>query len=70
MDAKVHPARPVHRNAVGMIGLVRRDLRQETAVASADQDADLDAAVRHNFRESYPAQGRDCHPSASAGAQA
>jgi hypothetical protein len=73
MDAKVHPARPVHhRDAEEMIGLVRPALRLMTAVESADLVADLDAAVRHrrhDFRESSPAQGRDFHPWASADAE-
>jgi hypothetical protein len=66
MDAKVHPARPVHhRDAEEMIGLVRPDLRLTTAVESVGLVADLDAAVRHrrhDFRESSPAQARDFHP--------
>ena len=52
-----------------MFCLVRRDLRQEIAVASADRDADLDAAVRRSFREPSLAPDHDCHPSASAGAE-
>jgi hypothetical protein len=50
-----------------MFCLVRRDLRQEKAVASADRDADLDAAVRRNFRELSLELGRGFHPSALAG---
>ena len=62
MDAKVHPARPVHRNAVGMIGLVRRDLRPQTTGESVDPGADrLDAAARRNSREQFPAQDRGFH---------
>jgi hypothetical protein len=71
MDAKVHPARPVHhRGAEEMICPVRRHHRQETAVASADRVADLVVAARHNFRESSPAPDRDSHRSASADAEA
>jgi hypothetical protein len=70
MGAKDHPALPVHRNAEGMFDLVRRGLRREKAVASAVRDADLDAAVRRNFREQSPAPVHDCHPSASAGVKA
>jgi hypothetical protein len=50
-----------------MFGLVRRRLLQEAMAASADQVADLDAAVRRNFQEWFRALGRDCHPSAWAG---
>ena len=66
MDAKVHPARPVHRNAEEMIGLVRRDRRRQRADESADQVADHhpDAAARRNFQELSPAQGRGFHLSA------
>lgn len=68
MDAKVHPVHH-HRDAEETFCLVRRRLRQEAAGASADQDADPDAAVRHNFRESSPALVRDFRQSAWAGAQ-
>jgi hypothetical protein len=70
MDAKVHPARPGHRNAEETIGPVRRDLRPEKAGESADPVADhLDAAVHRSFRELFPGLGRDFRPSASAGAE-
>jgi hypothetical protein len=73
MDAKVHPARPVpRRDAAGKIGLVRRDLRRQTAGESAGQVADrLDAADhhRHSFRESSQERGRGFRPSASADAE-
>jgi hypothetical protein len=69
MDAKVHLARPGHRDAEEMIGLARRDLRRQRAGESADQDADhLGVAARRNFLESYPELDRDFHPSASADA--
>jgi hypothetical protein len=76
MDAKVHLARPVHhRDAEETIGLVRRDLRRQTAGESAGQVADHLAAVGHrhhrhrNFREPCPAPGRDFRPWASADAE-
>jgi hypothetical protein len=69
-DAKVRPARPVHhRDAEEMFCPVRRHRRQEAEVASVDQVADLVAAVRHNFRESFPVQDRDYRLSASAAAE-
>jgi hypothetical protein len=71
MDAKVHPARPVHRNAVEMIGLGRRDRHHQKAVGSVGLDVDLDVAVhhpRHSFLELCPERVHGCHPSASAGA--
>jgi hypothetical protein len=69
MDAKVHPARPDHRDAEEMIGLVLPALRRTTAVESVDRVAGLDVAVRHhrrNFRELFPEPVRDSHPSALA----
>jgi hypothetical protein len=70
MDAKVHPARPVHQDAEGKIGLAHRHLRPQIAGESAGQVADhLGAVGHHNFRESYPARGHGFHPSASAGAE-
>jgi hypothetical protein len=71
MDAKVHPARPVHHpDAEEMNGLVRPHLRLTAAVESAGLAADLDVAVRHNFLESFPEPVRDFHPSASADVEA
>lgn len=72
MDAKVHPAHPVHhhRDAEEMFCPGRRHHRQEAAVASVDRVADPDAAVRHNFRELFPERDRDYRPSASAAAEA
>jgi len=67
MDAKAHRVHPL--DGVEMICLVRRDLRQKAAAASADQVADPDAAVRRNFRGLSLAPVRGYHPSASAGAQ-
>jgi hypothetical protein len=69
MDAKTRLARPVHRNAAEMFGLVRPDLRQRTAVESVDQGADLVVAVRRhrrNCREPCPVPVRGFHPLASA----
>jgi hypothetical protein len=74
MDAKVHPARPVHhQDAEETIGLVRRDLRRQRADGSAGPDADhLDAAAHHHHscRELSQELGRDFPPSASADAVA
>jgi hypothetical protein len=71
MDAKAHPARPVHhRDAEEMFCPVRRHHRQEAAVASVDQVADLVAAVRHNFRESFPVRDPDYRLSASEDVEA
>jgi hypothetical protein len=72
MDAKVHPARPVHQDAEGKIGLAHRHLRPQIAGESAGQVADHLGAVghrRHSFRESSLALGRGFHPSASADAE-
>jgi hypothetical protein len=68
MDAKVHLARPDHRNEEERIGLVRRDLRLQRADESVDQVADhhLGVAARRNFREPFPALGRGFHLSALA----
>jgi hypothetical protein len=49
---------------------VRPRHRQEAEVASADQVADLGAAVRHNFRESFPVQDRGYRQSASVDEEA
>jgi hypothetical protein len=70
MDAKVRPARPVHRNVEETIGLVRRDLRLQRAVELVDRGADHhpDAVARRNFRERFPALGRGFRPSALADA--
>jgi hypothetical protein len=71
MDAKVHPARPVHHlDAEEMFCPVPRRHHQEAAVASVDRVADLVAAVHRNFQESSPAPGRDCRPSALADGEA
>jgi hypothetical protein len=70
-DAKVRPARPVHhRDAEEMFCPVRRHRRREAEAASVDQVADLVAAVRHNFRESFPVQDRGYRPSASVDEEA
>jgi hypothetical protein len=73
MDAKVHPARPVHRrDAAGKIGLVRQDRRRQKAGESAGPVADRLGAVghrRHSFQESSPELGRGFRPSASADAE-
>jgi hypothetical protein len=71
MDAMVHPARPVHQDAEGKIGLAHRHLRHQIAGESAGQVADHLGAVghrRHSFRESSPELGHGFHPSASADA--
>jgi hypothetical protein len=68
MAARAHSVR--HQDAEETIVLVRRHLHQEAMVASADQDADLDAAVHHDFREPSQALVRDFHLSASEGAEA
>jgi hypothetical protein len=70
MDAKVHPARPVHhRDAEEMIGLARRAPRHQIGDEWVAQVADhLGAVGRHNFREPCLELGRDFHPSALADA--
>jgi hypothetical protein len=69
MDAKVHLARPVHRNGEERIGLDRRDRRRQRADESVDRVADhhLGVAARRNFRGLFPALGRGFRPSALAG---
>ena len=69
MDAKVHPARPLRRDAEERSGPVRQDLRQMAAVESVDPVAAPDVVVRHNFREWCQAPARDFRPSASADAE-
>jgi hypothetical protein len=70
MDAKVHPARPVHRNAEETIDLVRRDLRRQRADESVDQVADhhLGVVARRSFRAQFQARDRGFRPSALADA--
>jgi hypothetical protein len=72
MDAKVRPARRVHRYAEEMIALARPARRLETAVESAVQVGDHHpdaAARRRNFPELFPALGRGFRLSAWAGAE-
>ncbi len=73
MDAKVHPALPVHRwDAKEMIGPVHPVPRLTTAVESVGQVADPDVAVRRhrrNFRESFRVRVLDFHPWASVDAE-
>ena len=69
MDETALLGHPVHRDAVEMIGLVRRVHRQTEAVESADPVGDLVAAARHDLLGPCPAQVHGFHPSALAGAE-
>ncbi len=68
MDAKVHLARPVLRDAEEMIGPAHPRLRLMAEVVSAGRVAAPDVAARRNFRVSCPAPVRDFRPSASVDA--
>ena len=69
MDETALLGHPVHRDAVEMIGLVRRVHRQTEAVESADPVGGLVVAVRQNLQGPCPAQVHGFHPSALVGVE-